>query len=108
MSRMKALAHGLLWWPLLDWDIEDAVKHCISCQQNQAALPPANLQTRLEHCSELLFPWMADEPWELAQVPQHPCLSDHETLLRYTDQKLQISSSRSPICCVLTESATVR
>ena len=29
----------------------------------------ANLQTRLEHCSVLLFPWMADEPRELARVP---------------------------------------
>ena len=42
----------------------------------------ANLQTRLEHCSALMFPWMADESWELARVPQHLCLSDHETLLR--------------------------
>ena len=31
MSRMKALARGLLWWPLLDRDIEDAVKQCIGC-----------------------------------------------------------------------------
>ena len=31
--RMKALARGLLWWPKLDNDIEQYVKHCDPCQR---------------------------------------------------------------------------
>ena len=58
MSRMKALARGLLWWPLLDRDIEDAVKQCISCQQNQAAPLPAPMQ-----------PWIwPTRPWSRLHI----------------------------------------
>ena len=31
---MKALARHLVWWPKLDNDVEDVVKHCDDCQQN--------------------------------------------------------------------------
>ena len=44
VSRMKALARGLVWWPGLDADIENAVKQCFGCQQNQPAPPSAPLQ----------------------------------------------------------------
>ena len=44
VSRMKSLARGLVWWPGMDTSIETAVKHCSSCQQNQAAPPHAPLQ----------------------------------------------------------------
>ena len=43
VSRMKSLAQGLVWWPGMDTIIETAVKHCSSCQQNQAAPPHAPL-----------------------------------------------------------------
>ena len=44
VSRMKSLARGLVWWPGLDTDIENAVKQCFGCQQNQPASPSAPLQ----------------------------------------------------------------
>ena len=31
--RIKGLACGLLWWPKLDNDIEQYVKHCDPCQR---------------------------------------------------------------------------
>ena len=34
--RMKALARGLLWWPKLDNDIEQYVKHCDPCQRTRS------------------------------------------------------------------------
>ena len=33
---MKALARGLLWWPKLDNDIEQNVKHCDPCQRTRS------------------------------------------------------------------------
>ena len=44
VSRTKSLARGLVWWPGLDNNIETIVKHCASCQQNQASPPAAPLQ----------------------------------------------------------------
>ena len=32
---MKTLACGLLWWPKLDNDIEQYVKHCDTCQSTR-------------------------------------------------------------------------
>ena len=43
MSRMKALARMYVWWPRLDADVEEAVRHCSNCQVNQSAPPPAPL-----------------------------------------------------------------
>ena len=44
VSRMKALARGLVWWPLLDRDIESTVRQCPHCQQGQSAPPVAPMQ----------------------------------------------------------------
>ena len=43
MSRMKTLARMYVWWPRLDRDIEETVRHCSSCQMNQSAPPTAPL-----------------------------------------------------------------
>ena len=43
MSHMKTLARMYVWWPRLDTDIEETVRHCSSCQMNQSAPPTAPL-----------------------------------------------------------------
>ena len=43
VSRMKSLAQSLMWWPGMDCEIEDMVKHCMECQQDRPAPPPAPL-----------------------------------------------------------------
>ena len=43
MTRMKALARQLVWWPNLDQTIEDVVKHCEECQQDRSNPPSAPL-----------------------------------------------------------------
>ena len=35
MSAMKNLARNYVWWPKLDSDIEELVRHCETCQLNQ-------------------------------------------------------------------------
>ena len=35
VSRMKAVARGLVWWPGLDGMVEEVVKNCSECQQAQ-------------------------------------------------------------------------
>lgn len=35
-TRMKSLARMYVWWPGLDADIENAVKWCERCQENQS------------------------------------------------------------------------
>jgi len=35
--RMKLLARSYLWWPSINQDIEDKVRHCQQCQLNQKA-----------------------------------------------------------------------
>jgi hypothetical protein len=35
MGSTKALARNYVWWPKMDKDIEDLVRHCTSCQINQ-------------------------------------------------------------------------
>ena len=32
---MKGLARSFVWWPEMDSDLENKVKLCLSCQQNQ-------------------------------------------------------------------------
>ena len=34
ITRMKAVAHQLVWWPNLDCAIEHLVKNCEQCQQS--------------------------------------------------------------------------
>ena len=43
MSRMKAIARTLVWWPHLDQDIERMVRRCEECQTQQASPPQAPL-----------------------------------------------------------------
>jgi len=58
MFRMKSLAHMYIWWPKLDFDIEEAVHHCSNCQLNQSA-PPA----------EPLHPWSwPSQPWSQIHI----------------------------------------
>ena len=56
--RMKALARGLLWWPKLDNDIEQYVKHCDPCQR-----------TRYMPSLAPLHPWeFTKRPWSRLHV----------------------------------------
>ena len=43
MSRMKGLARMYVWWPRIDTDIEETVRHCSNCQVNRSAPPTAPL-----------------------------------------------------------------
>ena len=38
MCKMKAIARSYMWWPCIDEDIEDAVRHCTECAE-AAQLP---------------------------------------------------------------------
>ena len=44
ISRMKSLARGYLWWPSMDFDIEQYVKDCHTCQSQcpQPSLAPVH------------------------------------------------------------------
>lgn len=56
--RMKTLARSHMWWPCIDQDIEDTVKHCEACQKNKAL--PAKAP---------LHPWAwPTVPWERVHV----------------------------------------
>ena len=35
MTRMKAIAREIVWWPGIDAEIEKKVKECYECQVNQ-------------------------------------------------------------------------
>ena len=53
VARMKALARGYIWWPKMDAEIEEEVKSCMSCQENQQMPGEAPLH-----------PWeYPDKPW---------------------------------------------
>ena len=52
--RMKSLARNYVWWPHLDSDVEQCVKHCYPCQSSFNA--PAKAP---------LHPWeWPTEPWQ--------------------------------------------
>ena len=38
MARMKAIARTIVWWPLIDQDIERVVNNCTLCQEQQNPL----------------------------------------------------------------------
>ena len=58
VSRMKAIARGIVWWPGIDADVERKVKSCPSCLQNQKMPPLAPLH-----------PWSwPSRPWERIHV----------------------------------------
>ena len=39
ITRMKALARGIVWWPGIDGDLESQVKFCQACQVNRKSPP---------------------------------------------------------------------
>ena len=41
---MKSLACSFVWWPNMDKDLEESVKHCNQCQLTQHLPPTAPLQ----------------------------------------------------------------
>ena len=56
--RMKQAAHGILWWPGIDKQIENTVKGCDACQQyrNAPALAPLHVWSWPSH------------PWERVHI----------------------------------------
>ena len=52
ITRVKGLARGFVWWPGMNFDLENMVKSCPNCQVNQKAPPVAPLH-----------------PWEWPQRP---------------------------------------
>ena len=58
ISRLKAVARGVVWWPGIDTDIERKVKSCLSCLQNQKMPLVAPLHP---------WEWPA-HPWERIHV----------------------------------------
>ena len=62
ITRMKALARHLVWWPKLDNDVE---KHCDDCQQNRATPSPVPLH-----------PWQwPTRPWTRLHIKTHGSVS---------------------------------
>lgn len=58
MSKMKALARMYVWWPGLEKDIEQSVRACNDCQENQANPPGVQLQ-----------PWSwPSQPWSRIHI----------------------------------------
>lgn len=43
VSRMKALARGVVWWPRIDSEVERMVKSCNACQVNRKEEPKVPL-----------------------------------------------------------------
>ena len=57
-TRMKRIARTLVWWPGIDSDIEQQVKHCHMCQSQQSFPPVTPLQ-----------PWSwPTRPWSRVHV----------------------------------------
>ena len=52
VSRMKQLARSFVWWPGIDQEVEETVKHCDACQRSRNSPAAAPLQ-----------------PWEWPQCP---------------------------------------
>ena len=60
MCRMKALARDFTWWPGMDVEIEEMVRHCDTCQKNQTNPGAA-----------------PSHPWEYARAPWERLHIDH-------------------------------
>lgn len=57
-SRMKKLAQSFVWWPGMDRDIEEVVKKCKTCQENQ---------TMPKHVA--IYPWeWPNRPWSRIHI----------------------------------------
>ena len=58
ISRMKALARSVVWWPGLDVELDNKVKSCTACQDTSSA--PSK---------SLLHPWeWPSKPWARLHV----------------------------------------
>ena len=58
ICRMKRLARGYVWWPGMDKELEQAVKQCSLCQENQKLPPKAPMH-----------PWeWPERPWARIHV----------------------------------------
>lgn len=58
VSRMKALARSVVWWPGLDLELEKQVKQCAECQEAQMSPPNA-----------VLHPWeWPSKPWSRVHI----------------------------------------
>ena len=64
-SRMKELARSYLWWPILDSELEELVKHCTECLETRNAPPKAELH-----------------PWEWPNFPWHRVHADYAGPIR--------------------------
>ena len=54
ITRMKALARAVVWWPVMDSELESQVNECEACQANRRSPPPKSL----------LHPWeWPSKPW---------------------------------------------
>ncbi|XP_019859677.1 PREDICTED: uncharacterized protein K02A2.6-like [Amphimedon queenslandica] len=57
-NRMKGLARSYVWWPGLDRDITELVKHCSICQAHRSSPPRA-----------VLHPWeWPNRPWARVHI----------------------------------------
>ena len=71
ISRVKALARSYVWWPNMDKELENKVKHCGQCQVNRKAPPVAPLH-----------PWeWPQEPWERLHLDYAGPFMDHMFLV---------------------------
>ena len=58
ITRMKAIARGVVWWPGIDAEIEKKVKECHECQVNQKSPTTASLH-----------PWeWPSQPWSRLHI----------------------------------------
>ena len=56
--KLKTLAPNYVWWPKLDKELEELIKHCTGCQQNRN-MPPESPN----------HPWeYPDKPWKRIHV----------------------------------------
>ena len=58
MSKMKALARTVIWWPKLDCEIEEMVRCCNECEMTRSMPPVAPLNT---------LPWPV-KPWSRIHI----------------------------------------
>ena len=58
ISKMKALSHSYVWWPIIDRDLVLLVKSCEPCIEVKSVPPSLDLQ-----------PWMwPSKPWKRIHV----------------------------------------
>ena len=58
ITRMKGLARSYVWWPLIETDVENLVKSCVECLENQKTPEKASIH-----------PWeMPNKPWSRIHV----------------------------------------